>query len=346
VSETNCALVTARVDRALIGSSAKDWELRILRKDTEPYLPLSADAIIDALDGCRAWICEIDEVSAAILEARPELQLVVSCRGNPVNVDVVAATARGVMVCNTPARNADATADFAVGMIIAGVRYISTSERWLRSGHWKGEGNLSSYERFKGYDLKGKRIAIIGCGAVGHRVATRCLAFGLEVHCYDSYIEVRDVNFIWHASLGETLQGADIVSLHLPLNPLTMGLMGDKQFECMKPGSIFVNTARAGLVDKPSFLQYLKSGHIARAAMDVFWDEPLADDDPLLEFADRLTLTPHIGGATTDVTRNHTQMALECLEALGHGGVPPNLINPRRSQRGSEGEDGLTSSAR
>jgi D-3-phosphoglycerate dehydrogenase / 2-oxoglutarate reductase len=320
-------LVTARVDQEVMRAAPSPLEFRLERSRREPYLPLAEDELIDELSDCQAWICEIEEATERIFAACPSLRLVVDCRGTPVNIDIPAASRHRVMVCNVPARNANATADLAVGLLLASVRSIVTSDRWVRSGSWTGQANLLAYERYKGFDLDGRKLAVIGMGAVGRRVAERCRAFGMEV-IYVDPVPADDLGWATRSSSVESaVKNADVISLHAPLNSQTVGLLGAAEFAVMKEGTILVNAARAALMDKAAFLDALKRGQVARAALDVHWAEPLPPDDPLLGFEDRVILTPHIGGATIDVIRNHTLAALRCVQAMARGERPPNLLN-------------------
>ncbi len=321
------ALVTARVDRSSLEVVRSDWDLRIPRADDGVYTPYAAGELVELLDGCTAWVTEIDVASEPVIAAAPTLALIVSCRGNPVNVDLDAASRSGVLVCNVPGRNADATADLAVGLMLCAVRQIVAGDRWIREGLWSGEANLVPYRRFEGFDLRGARVGLIGFGAVGGRVALRCRAFGMEVDYYDPSPAQ---TFSWavpHASVTAALDGADVVSLHAPLNAATVGMIGEAELAVMKRGAILVNAARAALVDRQALFSALVDGQVSVAALDVFWHEPIPSDDPFLALGDRVVMTPHIGGASRDVVRNHSIAAACCLSAFNAGLRPPNLVN-------------------
>jgi D-3-phosphoglycerate dehydrogenase len=316
VSPSPVALITARVDRRLLEQRLAGWDVRTPREPDGEYLPMSEQQLTKLLAGCTAWVTEIDSATASLLCALPSLKLIVSCRGNPVNVDLAAARRAGITVCSVPGRNADATADLAVGLMLCTIRHIATADRWIRDGMWTGPANLVPYTRFLSYDLNGKSIALLGFGAVGQRVGRRCVAFGMNVAYYDPNVDADEPWAQRRTSIDMAIRDADVISLHAAVTADTKSMIGRRQFEMMKDGCVFINAARAALVDRDALLWALETGKVARAGLDVFWDEPLVRADRLFEYADRLVLTPHIGGASRDVVHNHTQVAVDCLNAF------------------------------
>lgn len=264
--------------------------------------------LIAALEHAEVLICELERVDVAVLDAAPDLRLVASCRGNPTNVDLEAAAARGLVVLATPGRNAVSVADFTVGLLLMHVRAIGRSEVQLRQRGWLTDGDLP-YFHFRGPELPGRTIGLVGLGAIGRLVATRAQGFGMSVVAYDPFVTDPPPG-VALLSLDELLVRSEFVSLHCPLTPETLGLLGARELGLMRRDAVLVNTARAAVVDEAALLSVLRHRRIAGAALDVFWEEPLADDHPIRRL-DNVTITPHIAGAADDVQRHHARMILD-----------------------------------
>jgi phosphoglycerate dehydrogenase-like enzyme len=258
-------------------------------------------------------------VTAEVVASCTQLRLVVSCRANPVNVDTAACREAGVAVVTTPARNADVTADLAFSLILMTIRQTSAAERWLRAGSWTTERPYEAYGTFRGMSLTGRTLGLVGAGAVGRRMAQRAHGFGMKVIGYDPFARQSDLdNLMTLVTLSEVMANSDVVSIHAPLNEATRGLIGPEQLSLLKPTAYLVNAGRAAIIDEDALIATLRAGAIAGAGFDVFWTEPLAVDHPLLEF-DNVVLTPHIGGASDDVVRNHSIQAAAALSAWSAG---------------------------
>jgi phosphoglycerate dehydrogenase-like enzyme len=274
---------------------------------------LDREALIAAAAGCSLLVTEIEVVDAEVLAALPELRLVATARGGPVNVDLAGCTARGVPVVFTPARNADSVADFVLGLLLALSRGIAAAERHLRHQGWHVDGELP-YLHFRGRELAGQVLGIVGYGAIGERVAQRARdGFGMQVLYSDPQVE-------GGVPLDDLLAGSDIVSLHCPRSPATQGLLDGAALGRMRSGSLLINTAGGGIVDEEALVAALVEGRLGGAALDVFAIEPLPRDSPLLT-APNLLLTPHLAGAALDVVRHHTEMICSDVERW-HRGEP------------------------
>jgi D-3-phosphoglycerate dehydrogenase / 2-oxoglutarate reductase len=263
-------------------------------------------------------VVEADIVNGPVFEL--PLVAVAATRGDPNNVDVAAATAAGVPVLRTPGRNADAVAELALGLLIAVTRGILPADRDVRQTEVFRDGTIP-YQRFRGWELAGRRAAIVGYGAVGRALAWRLEALRMSVSTYDPYV----------AGAGRDLEAvvrdADVVSLHATVTPETVGFFGAEQFSWMQPGSVFLNTARAELHDTEALVDALSSGRLGGAGLDHFTGEMLPGGHPLLAM-DNVVLTPHIGGATTDTEARGAQIVADDLERLLAGEAPLNIVNP------------------
>ncbi len=269
---------------------------------------MSRAELIAALADVAVLICEVERVDADVLDAAPGLRLVASCRGNPTNVDLDAAAARGIAVLATPGRNAISVADFTMGLLLSHSRRIGRSERQLRDHGWMTEGDLP-YFHFRGPELDGRTLGLIGLGAIGRLVADRARAFGMTVVAFDPFVSEAPEG-VELVELDELLERSDVVSIHCPLTPETRGLIGARELELMRAEATLVNTGRAAVVDERPLLEALRQGRIAGAALDVFWEEPLAPDHPIRDL-DNVTITPHVAGAADDVKRHHARMILD-----------------------------------
>lgn len=305
----------------------RQWEIdSLVHKPGQWVLP-EAD-LIAGLQDADTLVTEADDITPRVLHECTRLKAVISCRGNAVNVNLPAATEEGVLIANTPGRNADAVADLCVCLMIMVARNIELAIESLRSGKWANSPRATVYLACQGHELPGRTIGLIGLGSIGRKVASRLRGFGMRILAYDPYItpQIADTVGATLVPLAELLHESDFVSLHCHVSAETRGLLGSRQLELMKPSAFLINTARAELVEEQALLQALQEKRIAGAALDVYHKEPLRIDHPLLGFGN-VVLLPHIGGATFDVIRHQSEIAEANLEALRQNRLPPNLEN-------------------
>jgi D-3-phosphoglycerate dehydrogenase len=321
------ALVTAEFDPAgLARLQAMGYAVQIGGWG-QTHHALSGAELAALVSAMALLIVEVEQVSAEVIAAAPGLQVIATCRSGPVNVDVAAATARAIPVLTTPARNADSVADFAVGVMLSLCRNIHRAERHLRQNGWLVNGDELPYFYFRGPEIPGKTLGLIGCGAVGRALARRVRGFDMRVLVYDPYIDPASLDDLAQpAALETVLAQADFLSLHVPVTPETRGLLNAERLAMLKPGAYLINTARAPVVDEEALFDALACGRLAGAALDVFWDEPRIA--PRWFGLDNVLLTPHLGGAADDVKVHHSAMIVEDLQTLQAGGVPLRLANP------------------
>ncbi len=236
------------------------------------------------------------------------------------NVDVAAATARGIPVLRAPGRNADAVAELTVALLFAVNRGVVRADRDVRESEIYRDGTIP-YQRFRAWQLAGRTAGLVGLGAVGRATRWRLEGLGMRVIAHDPYAD--DATH----SLDDLLAEADVVSMHAMVTPETQGMIGAEQFARMKDDAIYVNTARAMLHDTDALVRALESGTLGGAGLDHFEGEHLPTDHPLQSMSN-VVLTPHIGGATYDTEANHSKLIADGLEQLLGGGKPDNLVNP------------------
>lgn len=321
------ALITAEFDpKAIASLQDMGYEVELAGWGQTRHA-LSRDELIAHMRGVSLLIVEVEEVSAAVIAAARELRVIAACRAAPVNVDIVAATQRGIPVLATPGRNADSVADFCVGLMLALCRNICRGERHLRQEGWFVHGDEQPYFHFRGPEIAGKTLGIIGFGAIGKAFARRARGLDMEVLVADPYIRQEALDGLARlVSLETLLRESDVVSLHVPLNGETLGLLNAERLALMKPSAYLINTARAAVVDEDALFGALAAGRIAGAALDVFWEEPKIA--PRWFDLENVVLTPHLAGAADDVKVHHSAMIVEDIRALRRGDAPARLVNP------------------
>jgi D-3-phosphoglycerate dehydrogenase / 2-oxoglutarate reductase len=267
-------------------------------------------------------IVESDSVKGPVFDL--PLVAIGSCRGDPNNVDVEAATRAGIPVLRAPGRNADAVAELSVALLFAANRFVVPADRDVRADEVYAGGKIP-YQRYRAWQLAGRTAGVIGLGAVGRAAKWRFEGLGMRVLSFDPYNP--DATHHSAPELQAMLAECDVVSMHAVVTPETQHLMGAEQFAAMKPGSIYVNSARAALHDTDALVAALQSGHLAGAGLDHFEGEHLAPDHPLCAMSN-VVLTPHIGGATYDTEANHSKLIADDLARLLAGEKPHNCVNP------------------
>lgn len=288
--------------------------------EQSPLRIYSAEQLADriASEGAEIVVVESDSVGGPVFSLG--LRAIASTRGDPNNVDIAGATAAGIPVLNTPARNADAVAEMTVALLLAATRHVLAADADVRSGNIFRDGSIP-YQRFRGGEIAGLTAGLVGLGAVGRATQWRLSGLGLRVIAHDPY------NSDARHGLDELLGEADIVSLHAPVTDDTAGMIGAAQFAAMRDGVVFLNTARAQLHDTDALVGALIAGKVAAAGLDHFAGEWLPVDHPLVGM-NNVVLTPHIGGATWNTEVRQAQMVADDLEALLSGGAPAHIVNP------------------
>jgi D-3-phosphoglycerate dehydrogenase len=269
--------------------------------------------------GAEILIVESDFVHGPVFECG--LRVIGSCRGDPNNVDVAAATKASIPVLHAPGRNADAVAELTVALLFAVNRFLVPADRDVRAGDVYAGGKIP-YQRYRAWQLAGRTAGLIGLGAVGRATHWRLQGLGMRVLSYDPYNP--DAT---HTSLDDMLAECDVVSVHATVTPETEGLIGAQQFARMKEGATYLNSARAQLHDIDALTAALQSGHLAGAGLDHFAGEVLATDHPLCSMQN-VVLTPHIGGATYDTEANHSKLIADDVARILRGRRPVHCINP------------------
>jgi D-3-phosphoglycerate dehydrogenase len=299
-------LVTATSFKPDSGSQA----MKKLRSFTDSLVfnligkPLSEDELIPLLQDCDGCIAGLDHFTAKVIEGAQKLKVISRYGAGVDRVDLAAAKARNVIVCNTPGANSQAVADLTLALLLCVARKVSILDRKTREGQWP---------RSTGIELYGKTIGIIGLGAVGRAVARRASGFSMKVMAYDPFIDMKyaESNGIIPADFEIVTREADFLCLHLPLTDETRRIISKDVMNKMKDGAVIINTARGGLIDEIAAYELLASGHLGGMGLDVYETEP-PQKSPLFEL-ENVVLTPHTASHTYEATAAMADMSVQNL---------------------------------
>jgi len=291
----------------------------------------NARELAEKLEGVDIFITEADDVKKKEFFELTNLKLLISCRGDPFNVNLKAATENGVLVLNTPLRNVDAVADLTVCYILMLARKVHRLDRILHSENFEVvdfEDWIKYFEQFKGNELGGKIVGIIGLGQIGRRVADRLRPFGVEYLIFDpnvpndlikEYGESVDIDFL--------VRNSDFITIHASATDENDNLINENRINSMKKNASLINTAKGSLVDYDALKKALEEKKIAGAALDVFPLEPIDEDNEFLKF-DNAIVSPHVGGDTFEIIIRQSNMLLEDIKLWLNKENPKHIMNP------------------
>jgi glyoxylate reductase len=288
--------------------------------------PPSKEEIIRRIKDKQALVSLLtDPIDEEVINSAPNLRIIAQYAVGFDNIDLKAATKRGIYVTNTPEVLTETTADFAFALMLAVARRVVEADKYVRNGKWKVAWHPLM---MLGEDVHGRTLGIVGLGRIGCAVARRAKGFDMKILYYD-VIRREDLERelgIKYVDLETLLRESDFVTIHTPLTPETYHLIGEKQLRMMKKTAFLINTSRGKVVDQKALYKALKEGWIAGAALDVFEQEPISMDDPLLEL-ENVVLAPHIASATHETRSKMAEIVAENLLAFKRGEVPPTLVN-------------------
>jgi glyoxylate reductase len=310
------------LDLILPACDAEVWQ-----DELPPPRELLLDKVRD-LDGLLTLLT--DKIDATLMDAAPKLKVVSNCAVGFDNIDVPAATQRGIAVGNTPGVLTETTADFAFALLMAAARRVVEGDRYTRAGKWKTWG----LTLLLGQDIYGATLGLIGLGRIGAAMAKRAKGFDMRVLYYDPFRreDLEHELGVTYADLDTVVRSADFISIHTPLTPETRHLVNADLLRKMKKTAILVNTSRGPVVDQAALYAALRDGVIAGAALDVTDPEPIAVNDPLLTL-ENCIIAPHIASASVVTRTKMAMMAAENLLAGLRGEKLPTPVNPEVKQR-------------
>ncbi|MEU2562382.1 2-hydroxyacid dehydrogenase [Streptomyces longispororuber] len=288
------------------------------------------DELIDALRGAEVCVTQMAPVTERVLAACPDLKLVCVSRGGPVNANLEAATRHGVAVCYAPGRNAVATAEHTLTLLLAAARGVGDTHTDLRRGVWRGD--YYDYDAC-GIEIEGTTVGLVGYGAIGSRVARILTAMGAHVLVHDPYVAPESLRGVAEpVALDALLSRSRVVSLHARVTEETTGMIGAAELARMPRGSVLVNCARGALLDYDALCDALDSGHLAGAGLDVYPQEPVPADSRLLR-TPGIVMTPHIAGGSQEVARKAARIVGAEVGRHLRGAPPAHCANPEVTRR-------------
>jgi len=291
----------------------------------EPNVTYTEDRLIREVKDVDALIITSQHhVTRKVMEAANRLKVIVKYGSKPGmdNVDIEAATEKGIVVCYTPGANSDSVAEHTIALILALLKRLCITSSQLKRGKWRDRSLL-------GYELLGKTVGIIGLGTIGCKVAERMKGFGVKLLAYDPYVpeeRARQVDARL-VDLKTLLKESDIVTIHATLTKETEHLIGEEELKLMKRSAFIINTARGAIIDEKALIKALRGGWIAGAALDVFEEEPPKPDNPLLKM-NNVLVTPHFASCTHEAYRREAFMAAKEVLRVLQGKKPKFVANP------------------
>jgi D-3-phosphoglycerate dehydrogenase len=313
--------VSERRFRVLVREPIAEAGLELLRRR-------GLEVVEDATSELETIVADVDAivvrsgtvVDAALIERAPRLKVIGRAGVGIDNVDVAAATRRGIVVANAPESTVVSAAEHTIALLLALARRVPQAHQALVAGRWERE-------RFAGIELAGKTLGVVGLGRIGRQVARRAVGLGMRVVAFDPYVSpdrFRELGVERASSLDDLYGEADVITLHLPLTEETAGLVGAEAIARMRDGVRILNVARGGLVDEEALVAGIRSGKVAGAALDVFAEEPYAG--PLLEL-DEVVVTPHLAASTTEAQDRAGVIIAEQVAAALDGGLVATAVN-------------------
>jgi glyoxylate reductase len=315
-------LVTGNLPDTEIDRIEREHRVQVHRGDC----PMERRDVLDSIGDKQGLLSMItDRVDAELLDRAPELRIIANFGVGYNNIDVTAATRRGIMVTNTPGVLTDATADLTMALMLAVARRVVEGDLRTRQGRFRFWAPF----HFLGHEITGKTLGIVGMGRIGRAVARRAAGFDMRVLYHNrnplAEEEARALQ-VHYAELKTLLQEADFISLHTPLTPRTRHLIGSRELAWMKSDAFIINTSRGPVIDEQALVEALEQGRIAGAGLDVYENEPALTSG--LERLDNVVLLPHVGSATVETRCRMAAMAVDNLLAGLQGHAPPNCVNP------------------
>ena len=313
-------LVTRQIPEIGLELLSKHFAVEVNKEDRD----LSQSELLRRLKGKFGVVAMLsNKFDARVISGLGELKVISNFAVGYNNVDVKAATEKGIAVTNTPGVLTDATADMTFGLLLAAARRIAEGDRLVRAGKFKGWTPMMML----GHDVSGKTIGIVGAGRIGTAVTMRAKGFGMRI-LYFSHRRnrVMESSGARAASLDRLLSQSDFISLNVPLTEETRGMIGRREIGLMTPNSILVNTARGEIVDESALIEALKKRKIAGAALDVYTDEPHVRSEFFK--LDNVVLAPHLGSATFETRAKMSELAAMNAIAVLQGEKPQAIVNP------------------
>ncbi len=328
---SNSTYSIADVDmKAYISAWIPEEALEIVEASLEAKIrkkkyPIDRKMLLREIKDVDGLLCFVtDKIDSGVVSAARKMKVISNCAVGVDNIDIEAATKKGIFVTNTPDILTETTADLTWALLMSLARRITEAEKYIKMGKWKYWHLLL----MAGTDIYGKTLGIVGLGRIGTAVARRAQCFGMKILYYDAVRnpELEEKLHLEFADLETMLKKSDYVTLHVPLMKQTYHLIGERELSCMKPSAFLINASRGAIIDEKALVAILKEKKIAGAALDVFEKEPINKNHPLLKFSN-VIVVPHIGSATVETRTRMVMMAAENLVKVLNGKMPHSLVN-------------------
>jgi len=313
--------ITRKLPEEIIEPLRKKFDVQMWHSETIGMT--NEEIITNAKDAYALWTMLSDNIDRTLIESLPNLKVISNFAVGYNNIDIEAAKDRSIVVTNTPGVLTETTADLAFALLLATARRIPEVEQEIRSGNWDSWSPM----QYTGMDVFGATLGIVGMGRIGEAVARRAKGFDMNVlyHNRSRKLDAEETYGFTYAELDELLKQSDFVILLTPLTPETKGLIGERELNMMKETAAIINVARGGIVDEQALYEALSSKKIWAAGLDVFEQEPVPVDHPLLTLPN-VTVSPHIGSASIRTRQAMMQMNAKDIEAVLENREPHNRI--------------------
>ncbi|MBR0373263.1 MAG: hypothetical protein IJH91_01900 [Mogibacterium sp.] len=311
-----------RLDRFGV-SWPEDWDVSYTERIYTPEYISKAEYLL---------VRAMDPLTAEMIDSAPNLKCIHTDGVSFNLIDIDHAASKGIMVCNCKGGNAISVAEHTVGLVLDCVKHITHLDRKIRRDGYKATSD--GFMKMMPHEIGGLTVGMVGMGAIGREVLKRLVPWGAKLIYYDPYpmpAEMEAQYGVTHVELDELCKTADVITVHLPVIPSTLGMFDKPQFDIMKDGVILINVARGQVVVKEPLMEALESGRVGYYGADVFWDEPMPDDDPFLHMSesvmDRVVMTTHGAGRTTEAFGRMLEWAAQAFVDYENGIVPKNVVN-------------------
>lgn len=318
----NRVFVTRKIPQAGLDLIIGKYEVDVWTHDYPP----TTEQIVERAAECTGLITLLsDDINSNVLKRLPNLKVIAQYAVGYDNIDIATASQQGIIVTNTPGVLTETTADLAWALLMAASRRIVEADRYIREKKW----NVAwGPETLLGSDIFGATLGIIGLGRIGQAVARRASGFNMKILYYSrtKRKEIEEKLDAKQVDLPTLLRESDIITIHVPLSSETRHLIGEEELKLMKEDSILINTSRGKVVDEDALFRALRDGLIGYAGLDVFREEPISKESPLLSLQN-IVIVPHIGSASKNTRTTMSLMCAKNLTAALKGSKPPNIVN-------------------
>lgn len=333
------ALITAKITDSCLNELKKLIEVTYEPWRETGIIYFDVKELVEKLEDYDIFITEADDLKKEALFENSNLKLIISCRGDPFNVNLKAATKKNIPVLFTPLRNVDAVAELTIGLMLMLARKLHNVDRIIHSDNFEiieFEDFVEYLNKFQGIELKGKTIGIIGLGQIGRRVANRLKPFGVEFLIYDPYADEENIKLYGNkVEIDYLMKNADFITIHAIATDENEKLINEERIRKMKKTAFLINTSKGSIMDYDALQKALEEEKIGGAALDVFPLEPIDEDNEFIELNNTI-ITPHIGGDTEEVIERQSELLLNDLKKWLNNEKPQNVMNPEVFKEGEK----------